>query len=435
MAAMDHDDRTRRRRTILAGIAGNVMEWYDFSVYGYFAAVIGRQFFPAKDPASSLLASFGVFAAGFLMRPIGSLVFGHVGDKLGRKSALTASVLMMAVPTFLVGLLPTWREIGVAASALLVLLRLLQGMSVGGEWSTSAIFLVERSAPGRRGRLGSLATSGACVGVLLGSGVGAALTTILPREAVESWGWRVPFLVGVILGGVGLWIRRNWTEAPPDEGQPAPARSPVREAFAGEWRMILRLIGLNAMGAVSFYLCFVYVTTWLRQVDRLETSQALDINTVAIAALALLVPAAGALSDRIGRKPLLLTAAAGVVILAWPLFWLMSRPDPWVILAGQLGFAVLSACFWGASPTTMVEIVPSRLRCTIVAVGYNTGLAILGGLTPIAAVYAIERTGDDLSPAFLVMAAAAVSLAVIAGLPESYRWVLPGTAERQGALA
>src|SRR5262249_3825006 len=148
--------------------------------------------------------------AGFLMRPIGSLVFGHVGDKLGRKSALTASVLMMAVPTFLVGLLPTYREIGVAASALLVLLRLLQGVSVGGEWSTSAIFLVERSAPGHRGRLGSLVTFGGCAGVLLGSAVGAAATTIPSRSQIEGWGWRIPFLFGVVLGLIGLQIRRHW---------------------------------------------------------------------------------------------------------------------------------------------------------------------------------------------------------------------------------
>jgi MHS family proline/betaine transporter-like MFS transporter len=173
-----------RRRAIFAGIAGNVMEWYDFAVYGYFATVIGQQFFPAKDKSSSLIAAFGVFAAGFLMRPLGSLVFGHIGDKLGRKLALTASVMVMAVPTFLIGLLPTYEQAGRIAPLLLVLLRLVQGLSVGGEYTTSGVFLVEQSAPERRGFLGSFVPLGATFGVLLGSAVSALLTTVLDRGAI-----------------------------------------------------------------------------------------------------------------------------------------------------------------------------------------------------------------------------------------------------------
>src|SRR3984893_7580809 len=190
---MDQDTRAKQRRAILAGIAGNVMEWYDFTVYGYFAAVIGRQFFPAEDPISSLLAAFGVFAAGFLMRPFGSLVFGHIGDKIGRKAALMASVILMAVSTFLIGLLPTYQQIGITAPVLLVLLRLVQGLSVGGEYTTSAIFLVERSNPGHRGFLGSFGPFGACGGVLLGSAVGAVITTILDPSAVNGLGRAAPF--------------------------------------------------------------------------------------------------------------------------------------------------------------------------------------------------------------------------------------------------
>jgi MFS transporter, MHS family, proline/betaine transporter len=182
-----------RRPAIVAGIAGNVMEWYDFSVYGYFASVIGREFFPAHDPTSSLLAAFGVFAAGFLMRPVGSVLFGHVGDKLGRKLALTASAGLMAVPTFLIGLLPTYRQIGIAAPLLLVLMRLVQGLSVGGAYTTSSIFVIERDLGGRRGFLGSFVPLGATGGVLLGSAVGAAITTALAAPTVSLWGcgWRL----------------------------------------------------------------------------------------------------------------------------------------------------------------------------------------------------------------------------------------------------
>jgi MFS transporter, MHS family, proline/betaine transporter len=421
---VDRNRLATQQRAVVAGIAGNVMEWYDFSVYGYFAAVIGRQFFPAQDAASSLIAAFGVFAAGFLMRPFGSLIFGHIGDKKGRKLALTASVVLMAVPTFLIGLLPTYEQIGVTASVLLVLLRLIQGLSVGGEYTTSSIFLVEQSSAGRRGFLGSFVPFGSCGGVLLGSAVGAVVTTALDRASVQSWGWRIPFIIGITVGVFGLFIRRHLIDDPIAQGGLSAAPSPVREAFRTEWHTIIKLIGLGAVGAVGFYMSFVYITTYLRQIDHIAASKALDINTISIVVLLLLIPPVGALSDHVGRKPVLLAATAGMLMMAWPLFWMLHHRDISVVLLGQLGFAVLSACFWGTIPATMVELVPSRLRCTVLSVGYNTGMAILGGLTPMVAVYMIKRTHDDLSPAFLLMAAAAISLVVILGVRETYKSAL-----------
>jgi MHS family proline/betaine transporter-like MFS transporter len=417
----------RERRAIIAGFAGNVMEWYDFSVYGYFAANIGRHFFPAQDAVSSLIAAFGVFAAGFLMRPLGSLLFGHIGDKVGRKTALTASVALMAIPTFLIGALPSYQQIGVTASVLLVLMRLLQGLSVGGEYTISSIFLVEHSAAGHRGFFGSFAEVGACTGVLLGSALSALVTTVLDRTMVDSWGWRVPFLIGVTVGIVGLYIRRHAIEESAPQGRQRKIASPIREAFT-EWRTILRLIGLGAVGAVGFYMSFVYVTTYLRQIDHIAQSTALDINTISMAVLLLLLAPVGALSDRRGRKPVLLMATGGMLLMAWPLFWMLHHNASFVILLGQMGFAVLSACFWGTIPATMVELVPERVRCTVLSLGYNTGMAILGGLTPMVAVYTIKRSQYDLSPAFLLMAAAAVSLIVVITLRETYKLSLPGIA-------
>lgn len=425
---MHQENLRAQRRAVIAGIAGNVMEWYDFGVYGYFAAAIGRQFFPAEDAVSSLLAAFGVFAAGFFMRPLGSLIFGHIGDKQGRKRALTASVLLMAVPTFLIGTLPTYQQIGIAASVLLVLLRLLQGLSVGGEYTTSSIFLVERSAAGRRGFLGSFVPVGACAGTLLGSAVGAAVTTALDRSAVESWGWRLPFLIGITIGVAGLYIRRHLIDDTVAQGSPSRVASPIREAFRTERGTIVRLIGLGAVGAVGFYMCFVYVTTYLRQIDHIAQSTALDINTISMAVLLLLLAPVGALSDRFGRRPPLLAATGGMLLLAWPLFWMLHHSDFTVILLGQIGFAVLSACFWGVVPATMVELVPYRIRCTVLSVGYNTGMAILGGLTPMVAIYTVKRSEYDLSPAFLLMAAAAVSFFVVIGLRETYKLALSSPA-------
>src|SRR5215470_5670198 len=206
---MNEDDERPVRRLVIAGIAGNVMEWYDFAVYGYFAQTIGQHFFPSKDPIAYLIAAFGVFAAGFLVRPFGGLVFGHIGDRIGRKAALTLSAMAMAVPTFLIGILPDYAQIGVAASALIVILRLAQGLSVGGEYTTSVVFLVEHAAPDRRGLMGSWGVFGSVAGILLGSAVGALLTSVLSPEAVYAWGWRVPFLLGLAVGFFGLYIRRR----------------------------------------------------------------------------------------------------------------------------------------------------------------------------------------------------------------------------------
>lgn len=211
-------------------------------------------------------------------------------------------------------------------------------------------------------------------------------------------------------------------EEPPLVDPFAGARSLWRrcEAFRTEWRMILRLVGLNASYAVGLYLCFVYITTYLRQTD--HVSKALDINTISIVMLLLLIVPAGALSDYLGRKPVLLAATGGLLVMSWPLFWMMHHPDTWMILLGQLGFAVLIAGFGGAAPAAMVELVPNRLRCTVLSVGYNLGFCIFGGLTPMVAIYTIKRSHDDLSPAFLLMAAADISFVVIMGLRETYKW-------------
>jgi MFS transporter, MHS family, proline/betaine transporter len=415
---MTSGERSTARRAIAAGIAGNVMEWYDFAVYGYFAQTIGAHYFPSKDPIASLIASFGVFAAGFLMRPIGGLVFGHIGDRLGRKAALTLSVIAMAVPTFLIGVLPDHAQIGVAASVLIVVLRLVQGLSVGGEYTTSVVFLVEGAAPNRRGLTGSWSVAGAVGGILLGSAIGALITSVLSPEAVHAWGWRIPFLIGLAVGLAGLYIRRRVTEVPmPVAG--APAVSPVVEAFRTEWRAMLRVAGFNVLNAVGFYLLFVYVVTYLHQVVHVEAARALDINTINMLVLLLLIPAAGALSDRVGRKPLLVASALGTLVLAWPLFWMMHHPSFGIILLGQMGFAVLIGLFLGVGPATMAEVFPARVRCSALSVGYNLALGVLGGTTPMVVTYLLARSHDDLSPAFYLMGAAAVSLGVILTLRET----------------
>jgi MFS transporter, MHS family, proline/betaine transporter len=403
-------DSFGRYQPILAGIVGNVMEWYDFTAYGYFASVIGRNFFPGTSPLGSLIAAFGVFAAGFLMRPVGSLIFGHIGDRITRNVALVISVIAMAFPTFLIGVLPTYQQIGIAAPLLLTFLRLAQGLSVGGEYTTSFIYLVEQAPPQHRGLFGSLGPVGVAGGILLGSAIGAILTTWLDSQAIAAWGWRVPFILGIGVGLAGYYIRRQigLGDAEPKSGQ--TVKSPVTEAFRTEWRGMIRIVAFLAFGGIGWYLCFVYVTTWLRQSEHIAASTAFDINVVAILVLIALAPICGDASDRVGRKPIVIAATASAVLFAWPLFWLMHHPSALMALLGQCGLAALIAAYVGPASAFMVEAFPTRIRCSALSFAYSASLSIFGGTAPMVAVFTIQHTKDDLSPAFYMMGAAVISL-------------------------
>ena len=405
------ETRAAERRTVIAGLAGNVMEWYDFGVYGFFAAAIGTQFFPTDDPSTSLLASFGVFAVGFIARPLGGLLFGHIGDRLGRRAAVVSSVVLMIIPTLLMALLPTYQQIGFVAPILLVLLRLAQGLAVGGEYTTSMVLLVEEARASRRGFVGSFAPFGALGGLLLGSAVGATLLTILPEQAASTWGWRLAFFSGLMIGLVVFLIRRR---LPPDEKileSEEARKSPLGEAFRTQWRTILKIVGFTLGNGVGFYLCFVYLSTWLKEQQHVASSAALTLNSIAIFSMLIFTPFAGALSDRIGRKPVLIVGAAGLALSAWPVFWLINTPHLPAILAGQLSFALFMSCY-GASPAFLVEAFPKHVRCSGLSIGYNLAQSVFGGTVPIVGVFLIKITGNPLAPSFYLMLAGAASLSM-----------------------
>jgi MFS transporter, MHS family, proline/betaine transporter len=413
-----------QRKLVLAGIIGNILEWYDFSVYGYFAVSIGHHFFPSGNPTTSLLAAFGVFAAGFFMRPAGAVLFGHIGDNWGRERALFMSVLAMAVPTFLIGVIPDYQQIGIASSVLLVLLRLAQGISVGGEYTTSIVFVVERSVPRRRGLMGTWCLFGVCAGTLLGSAVGTLLTSVLPRETMRAWGWRLPFILGLVIGMVGLLIRRELERG----GRcSAPQRAVIKGQRAGSFMdtlrtqrvAILKITALKAVSAVGFYTLFVYISVYFTKIVQIPKSQALAINSIALTAMLLLIPCSGVLSDRLGRKPMLLAGAAGMLLLSLPLFRLLRSPSFGVILTGQLCFTVLLCLFYGAEPAATAEAFPARVRCSSAAISHNICFAFLGGTAPMVATYLITLTGNELSPSIYIMGAALVSILAILTLTET----------------
>ena len=418
------------RRVIVAGIIGNVLEWYDFAVYGFFATAIGQEFFPHQDRVAQLLSAFGVFALGYLMRPLGGAVTGHIGDRFGRRAALTFSVVAMAIPTFLIGLLPGYGTLGLLAPIALTLLRMVQGLSVGGEYTSSMVFLVEQAPDGRRGLMGALTACGAIAGILLGSAVGAAFTANLSAAALQAWGWRIPFLFGLVVGIGGYLLRQQMVETIATARR---ERAPIAETLQDHWRTVLGFAGLSVFNAVGFYVSFVFLVSWLQTADHIAPARALEINSFSMAILLAVVVASGLLADRFGRKPLLLLATVLGFIGALPLFWLLNHPSAWLAQLGQLGLVLTVGLYGGTQPALLVEAAPLRVRCTAVSLGYNISFGVIGGLTPLVASWLVARTGDEIAPGFLMMVAAAVTFLTILRFPETYRAPFVGSRSRAAA--
>ncbi len=409
------------RRNILAGAIGNVLEWYDFAIYGYFAAEIGRTFFASTDPVSQMLSAFGIFAIGVLVRPLGGALLGYVGDKVGRRAALICSVAMMAIPTFLIGLLPGYAVMGAAAPIALAALRMIQGLSAGGEYTTSVVFMVEHAPPGRRGLIGAVACCSGTVGILAGSATGAVLAMAMSPETLNAWGWRVPFLAGLVVGAVGVLLRRGLHE---ETAAKAAQHSPLVETFRDHWRLVVHIAGLAMFHAVSYYVVFIYIVNWLKLDNSISSARALQINTISMCGVVILIPVMGWLADRVGRRPVMLTAAAVGLVAAWPLLWLMHSSSGGTILLGQLGFVVIIAAFSGTLPSLLVEVAPLEVRCTVISLGFNATLGIVGGLSPLIAGWLVQQTGNSYCPAFMIMAAAPISVVALLKFRESYHDVL-----------
>ena len=407
------------------------MEWYDFALYGYFASIIGKQFFPSADPTVSTIAAFGAFAAGFLARPLGGLLLGRIGDAVGRRKVLMISVLCMAVPTVLMGLLPGYERIGVAAPILVVLLRIVQGLSVGGEYTSSAVFLAEHQADGRRGLLASWSCWGATAGMLLGSGVGVLMTGILEPAQLHQWGWRLPFLSGVVLAGASFVLRQGLHE----EAPPAQTVSPVVSAFRNHLGAMGRIVGLNIGLGIAFYMIFVYSVTYIQQIDRLSEHIAFDLNTLNMVALLCAVPVGAWLSDHFGRKPVLSTAAGGLAFAGVPLFSLMHSSNPESIFAGQFILAILIGLYAGPTCAANVEQLPRSVRCTALAMAYNLSIGLFGGTTPMVATWLIRSSADPVAPAYYLAAACFISFVTTFFLRETAHRPLDQAAAAAGNLS
>jgi MFS transporter, MHS family, proline/betaine transporter len=415
-------ERRRARNSVIYGSAGTVVEWFDYGLYLYLVPVMAPLIFPTGDQLTAIIASLGVFAAGSFLRVFGGAFFGSLGDRLGRKKALVLSILMMTAPMALTAFLPTYAAIGILAPVLFTIMRMLQGFSAGGEYSGTVVQLVEQAPASRRGFLASSAVLTSGVGILLASGLVALLTTVLTTEAMADWGWRACYLVGGALGLFALVMRRRMDETVAFEREEAAGdvpRQPLRYALRHLPGPVLLAAFLAGYGGILYYVVLGFGPTILDTYSDLQSDTALWVTTGMTIAYAFVTPAFGALSDRLGRRPVMIGAAVGFLVLSGPLLWWMTHePVGVVVIAGGVLLVLLMA-YGGPVVAAIGEQFPSRARYSALATGYNLGNAVLGGLAPLTAAWLISVFDSPVAPALLLVVASLVALPLLWRLRET----------------
>ncbi|MCI2424373.1 MFS transporter [Saccharopolyspora sp. K220] len=420
-----HVTPARARRVAIAGAIGTFVEYYDFTAYGLMAVTLSAVFFPTQDQTAALLSTLAVFAAAFVLRPLGGIVMGHLGDRYGRKPVLAWAVIGMAVSSSLIGLLPGYATAGVAATVALVLLRALQGLSAGGEIGGAATYVAEWSPDGRRGLLCSSTQLGNLLGVLFGSVLIAVLNVTMTSDAMQAWGWRIPFLISLPLGLIGLYVRRRLDETPEFErlrqqsAVPVKQRSPVLTAILHNWRGVARVGGFSVGSFAAYYVVYVYGSTFLEQEAGLSATAASWCSTGTLALAAATVMLWGGLSDRVGRKPVLLGAFLAMALFAYPSFALMSSGSTVLGFAGLALLGLCEAAVMGTILSTYTELFGTRSRFTGFSLGYNLGSILTGGTAPYIATWLIGTTGDARAPGIFLVVAALVSVGTALTLRET----------------
>jgi len=406
-------------RLIIAASLGNTLEFYEILVYGYFAVIVAKVFFPAADEAVSLLVTYGTFGASFLARPVGAIFFGDYGDRKGRKAALTLSIALMTVGTALITVMPSYASIGIAAPILVIAARLIQGFSVGGEFGSSTAFLVEHR-PDRAGFFASWQWSSQGLSAVPATGLGVLLTTLMSPPDLQAWGWRIPFAFGLLIGPVGYYIRSHMSETP-EFLEAGAARAPLRDLVVTQWDRLILTIGAVATSTSSQYL-LVFMPTYAIRELHLPQSVAFTAAMAAASLQAVVVPFVGLWVDRIGQTPVMIGATVAFVLTSYPAFVLLNaQPSLAVLMAMVCWIGLLKSFFSGALPSLMARVFPTATRVSGMSLSYNIGVPIFGGFAPFFAQSLIDLTGNKLSPSYYMIATALLSLVAVIVLRRRYR--------------
>ncbi|MFI2452664.1 glycine betaine/L-proline transporter ProP [Streptomyces sp. NPDC019539] len=424
------------KRAVKAAALGNAMEWFDFGVYSYLAVTLGKVFFPTGNPTAQLLSTFGAFAAAFLVRPLGGLVFGPLGDRVGRQKVLALTMIMMAAGTFAIGLIPSYAAIGVAAPVLLLVARLVQGFSTGGEYAGATTFIAEYAPDRRRGFFGSWLEFGTLAGYIAGAGLVTLMTALLSSDDLLSWGWRLPFLIAGPMGLIGLYLRTKLEETPAFAAELEKAarqererpKVPLRDMVTGQWRALLLCMGLVLVFNVTDYMLLSYMPSYLTSELKYDDTHGLLVVLGVMALMMTVQPFAGALSDRVGRRPVIAAGCAGFFLLSVPALLLIRQGGLLAIALGMGALGLLLVCFTAAMPSALPALFPTRVRYGSLSIGFNVSVSLFGGTTPLVVTALIGATGNVMMPAYYMMGAAVIGGAAVWFMAESARRPLPGSA-------
>jgi len=434
-------DQSLLKRAVGAMAIGNAMEWFDFGVYSYIAVTLGKVFFPSSNPTAQLLATFGTFAAAFLVRPLGGMVFGPLGDRIGRKRVLAMTMIMMAIGTFCIGLIPSYDTIGVMAPVLLLVARLVQGFSTGGEYGGAATFIAEFSPDKKRGFMSSFLECGTLVGYVLGAGVVAVLTAVLSHDALLGWGWRIPFLVAGPLGLIGLYIRIKLEETPAFQREAdkmeasahQTTKTQFRETLMQQWKPLLQCVGLVLIFNVTDYMALSYLPSYLSATLKFNETHGLFIVLVVMVLMVPLTLLAGRLSDAIGRKPVMLAGCVGLLLLSIPALSLIRVGTVPSVFAGMMILGALLSTFTGVMPSSLPALFPTKIRYGALAIGFNVSVSLFGGTTPLVTAWLVDKTGMLMMPAYYLMGASVIGIVSVLALHETAKKPLKGSPPAVGS--
>ncbi|MER7185536.1 glycine betaine/L-proline transporter ProP [Streptomyces hyaluromycini] len=421
------------KRAVKAAALGNAMEWFDFGVYSYIAVTLGKVFFPSGSPTAQLLSTFGAFAAAFLVRPLGGLVFGPLGDRVGRQKVLAVTMIMMAAGTFAIGLIPSYATIGVGAPLLLLAARLVQGFSTGGEYAGASTFIAEYAPDKKRGFFGSWLEFGTLAGYIGGAGLVTLMTALLSSDDLTSWGWRIPFLIAGPMGIIGLYLRMRLEETPAfaaeaEKCEQARPKVPLREMITGQWRALLLCMALVLVFNVTDYMLLSYMPSYLTSELKYDETHGLLVVLGVMTLMMIVQPFAGALTDRVGRRPVIAAGCAGFLCLSVPALLLIRQGSLLAVALGMGALGLLLVCFTAAMPAALPALFPTRVRYGSLSIGFNISVSLFGGTTPLAVTALIGATGNLMMPAYYMMAAAVIGGFATWRMAETAGQPLPGSA-------